>query len=384
MNEYQETCLWKKTLGQESEGVIRLRDCYIKSRDNASYILDKIKEDFPELTMHDISHVDSLWSVANTIIGDEYKINPLEGFVIGCAFLIHDAALSYYAFGGKEGLRNNVTWKDIESKKKKDLRVEELDDDSKRECDFKTIRYLHADKCNDILGKEFVKNDGTKFYIIEDNELRERLGTTIEKIAASHHQSIDVIATFRSQLNAVSLNGISNNWIINEIKLACILRCSDAGHIDSRRAPLHLFRLIDLNHESYKHWRAQKFITQLSVNGNKLQVDCSNNTFEKEDFEAWNVAFDLVKVLDNEIISSNELLKDCSKNGENLAFPVEGVLGASSREQLSKYIKTKGWTPCDVNIHIDNVKRVVEGFGGENLYGTENQLLIVLRELIRA
>lgn len=62
----------------------------------------KIRKDFPPLTVHDISHVDSLWQVVSVITGDDYEINPLEGFVLSCAFLMHDAVLSYEAVGGKE------------------------------------------------------------------------------------------------------------------------------------------------------------------------------------------------------------------------------------------------------------------------------------------
>ena len=106
---YVNTSLWKRTLGNEKKGnqeynnqVKLLRDSFLDARKNAEFLLNKIRIDFPNLTVHDITHVDSLWNVADTIIGEEYPINPLEGYILGIAFLIHDAALSYDTAGGKE------------------------------------------------------------------------------------------------------------------------------------------------------------------------------------------------------------------------------------------------------------------------------------------
>ncbi|MBA2593659.1 MAG: hypothetical protein M3495_02490 [Pseudomonadota bacterium] len=46
----------------------------------------------PGLTVHDITHLDALWRVADQIAGPDYPINPAEAFVLGGAFLLHDAA----------------------------------------------------------------------------------------------------------------------------------------------------------------------------------------------------------------------------------------------------------------------------------------------------
>ena len=113
---YAETILWKKAFEQQNDSNDPLREnlkvAFMNARQNASYILEKIRNDFPSLTIHDISHVDSLWQVGSVIVGEEYDINPLEGFVLGCAFLMHDAVLSYEAAGGKKRLRETTIWKD--------------------------------------------------------------------------------------------------------------------------------------------------------------------------------------------------------------------------------------------------------------------------------
>jgi len=70
-------------------------------------LLANIAEDCQGLTVHDVSHVHQLWHVASTICGPDYPINPLEGFVLGAAFLIHDAGLTASVYPkGVEGLMN--------------------------------------------------------------------------------------------------------------------------------------------------------------------------------------------------------------------------------------------------------------------------------------
>ena len=133
---YENTSLWKNTLGSVDENVKPLRDSFIQSRKNAEFLLDKIRIDFPELTIHDITHVDSLWNVADTIIGENYPINPLEGYILGIAFLIHDAVLSYDAIGGIDALRETIEWKDAYFEEHDIIHDEEL----KKECDFIAIR----------------------------------------------------------------------------------------------------------------------------------------------------------------------------------------------------------------------------------------------------
>ena len=114
---YTDTTLWKTSLANhgDADDPLRqsLRETFERSRNNAKEILDKIRIDFPALTVHDITHVDSLWQVGSVIAGAEYELNPLEGFVLGCAFLMHDAVLSFEAAGGQDALRETVEWKDF-------------------------------------------------------------------------------------------------------------------------------------------------------------------------------------------------------------------------------------------------------------------------------
>lgn len=377
---YQDTSLWKRTLGLEDENVKPFRENFWEARKNAEYLLAKIRDDFPNLTVHDISHVDSLWIIADTIIGEAYPINPLEGYILGIAFLIHDAALSYDAVGGKEQLRKTVQWRDAYADGPGDTKKEEYE----KECDFSAIRTLHAQYAADILSKKFLRNNTTSFYIIDDDDYRKHYGELIGKIAASHHWEIADIESLPKQKNPRS--GMPKNWVINGQKLACILRCADAGHIDDGRAPDKLFHSLSVNGVSLEHWESQNHLCQVIEDEDDETRLCitSCDPFEKKEFAAWNVAFEAIQLFDRELKSSNHLLKSIStpKTG-NLEFPHKEISGASSKESLAHYVETKDWTPCSIGVHTSKIKALIESLGGCHLYGEENQLVVVLRELIQ-
>lgn len=378
---YQNTALWKASLADHKDGHDDqrkdLRDAFEVARKNTKEILDKIRADFPSLTVHDITHVDSLWQVGSVITGEGYELNPLEGFVLGCAFLMHDAVLSYDAAGGRDTLRKTTEWKDFYADYKKDVTLSL--EEQEYETDFRTIRFLHAKYAESLYNRLFNRIDGSSFYIIENESLRNHLGHLICKIAASHHWSIDDVEALGIQQSSPA--GYPMEWHINPMKLACIIRCADAGHIDAMRAPDYLLKLLTVNGVSRNHWVAQNRLSQIDKDVTDIEkvVIHSNIDFKEEDFAAWNVACDAVLVLDHEIKASNGILK---KN-HVLEFQSKGVKGAESRQNLSRFIKTDGWMPCDANIHISNVEGLIQNLGGEKLYGKEHQLEIVLRELIQ-
>lgn len=379
--DFMDTKLWKNSLDNSKYGYEDMRGdlikAFLKARDNAEFLLKKIQIDFPNLTVHDITHVDGLWQVASVIIGDDYEVNPMEGFVLGCAFLMHDAVLSYDAVGGVNHLRELPEWKDNYEDYKNDNSFN--DDEKLFEADFKTIRRLHAKYAENLYSQLFQRGDGSSFYVIEDKSLREHYGEVICKIAGSHHWNIDEVADMDTQL-PVSL-GYPQEWRVDSLRLACILRCADAGHIDYGRAPDYLLELLKINGVSKYHWEAQNRLTQIDTDKydkDKVIIK-SNISFKEDDFAAWNVAFDAVQVLNKELRASNELLK---RKGIT-EFAAKEVSGAKSKEELCKYIKTTGWEPFDADVHISNVEGLIRNLGGEKLYGKENKIEIVLRELLQ-
>ena len=374
MNNYETTALWQKTLGiQGDTNVDRLRVAYQTLRDHMKGLLDEVRRDFPNLTVHSIEHVDDLWRIASMITGAEYPINPLEGFIMGYSFLVHDSVLSYKAFGGKDALRATVEWKD----NYQDIARTQYDtEEGKQKIDFKVIRQLHAKSCEEILSQQFEGLDGKRNYLMSDDEMRTNYGGLIGQIAASHHWETSQLLEFPVQVNALAV--FPSVWTIHPLKLACILRCADAAAIDAGRAPDCLFRLLQLNGVSKDHWMAQNrlAIGLDSADDSRLMIT-STRDFEEKDFSAWNVAFDAAKVVDTELEKCQELLPLQDR------FKVKTVAGAKARKALSAYIRTKGWTPSDVNVHISDVAKLIKTLGGKELYGKEDHHLTVLRELIQ-
>ena len=374
MMTYDNSSLWKRTLGITGDSNIdRLRVSYCSLRKHVKGLLDEIRSDFPNLTVHSIEHADSLWNIASLITGDDYPINPLEGYVLGCSFLVHDSILSYKAFGGKDALRDTIEWKD----NYQDIAGTPYDtEEGKQKIDFKVIRLLHAKHCEGILKREFPSLDGSSNYLLSDEEMRNHYGSLIGKIASSHHWEADALINLQTQVNAI--NPYPSDWTINPQKLACILRCADAAAIDNGRAPDFLFRLLSLNGVSKDHWIAQNrlAIALDNTDPTRLMIT-STREFEEKDFSAWNVAYDAVQTIERELNKCQDLLS------EQTQFKVKSVAGAKSRKSLAKYIQTAGWMPSDVSVHISDVAKLIKTLGGKELYGKEDNLLIVLRELIQ-
>ncbi|ATU91912.1 hypothetical protein B5P45_02120 [Phyllobacterium zundukense] len=97
--------LWKKLFEnnddiQHSEQVERLVSTYKNMRSQVAYLVGEISVDLPQYTVHDITHLDALWDIADQITGENYSINPLEGFVLGGALLFHDAGMTMASYPG--------------------------------------------------------------------------------------------------------------------------------------------------------------------------------------------------------------------------------------------------------------------------------------------
>ena len=113
------TGLWVVSLGRkEADQEIerkkeRLRSVLERFRAHASVITSRVAATFPQLTVHDVTHLDALWETADLIAGKDYPLNPLEAFVFGGAILLHDAAHCFEAYeGGQDAVRNTLAWKD--------------------------------------------------------------------------------------------------------------------------------------------------------------------------------------------------------------------------------------------------------------------------------
>jgi hypothetical protein len=238
------------------------------------------------LTIHDETHLDALWETADLISGHGYPLNPLEGFVFGGAILLHDAALCFEAYeGGKESLRQTLEWKDCYAAEI-DRNPLEAESSLSASADFAALRPLHAKQASILGQRAWTTPQGDQIFLIDDYELRTRYGSIIGLVAASHHWSIeDVGSKLRSQVNAPGT--FPRVWRVDPVKIACLLRCADATHIDSRRAPDFLYALARRQGLSADHWKAQNWLARADIDqsdpsGTSL-LFTSNRDFDEND-----------------------------------------------------------------------------------------------------
>jgi hypothetical protein len=141
----------------------------------------------------------------------------------------------------------------------------------------------------------------------------------IGQISASHHWDIDEInSNLPNQLNALST--FPREWRIDPIKIACLLRCADAAHIDNERAPDFLHALMKRRGLSYTHWQAQNKLAcvdldQSDSNGSTLLFTSTRNFTESES-DAWWVSYDATCMIDREIRASNKASTNTSISGK--------------------------------------------------------------------
>jgi len=142
--------LWQRTLADQSDGLDPqrevLRQAFLRFRDRAARLDGEIGGLLPELTVHDITHLDALWRVADQIAGPIYPVNPAEAFVLGGAFLLHDAAHVLAAYpDGLAGVRRSVEWKDLIAQRfgEKEPAPGSLEE---RSALFQVLRHLHENR----------------------------------------------------------------------------------------------------------------------------------------------------------------------------------------------------------------------------------------------
>ncbi|MFT7561342.1 MAG: hypothetical protein ACI93R_003268 [Flavobacteriales bacterium] len=387
---FKNTTLWKDSF-ELVEGELYydkkalLSAEFNKFRLKVSILVAKISSDLPSLTSHDIGHLDALWKIASIICGEKYPINPLEAFVFGGAVLLHDSALCFDAYeGGVDGVRSTTIWKDSFSfgqKSNPDSTTDELN----HVADFDTLRHLHADQAEDLCSKSWTAANGTELFLIEDVSLRDRLGKLIGRIAASHHWDIEEVAIkFQTQFNALA--EYPTDWRINPLKLACMLRCADAAHLDSERAPDFLYALTNPQGVSGDHWSFQNKLSGLDIDQNDNTRSSllfnSTSTFLEKDSDAWWVAYEAICVVDSELRACDALFN--VKNIPELAFQAKKVTGSDSPAGLNTYIRSEGWTPHLVKVQVSDIEGLIKNLGGDRLYGVGvDKLGVVVRELIQ-
>ena len=380
------TSLWATTLGaqgdSDDEHRERLRQAYSTFRERVGQLIQTIPRDIPGLTVHDLSHMDALWEMADLLTGGNYALNPAEAFVFGGAILLHDSALTVCAYeGGAKEVQQTPQYSDALAQLRSNLptklteKTTNLPQFAEMIAMGEALRITHAKKAEELSSQKWTSPISSEpQYLIDDSDLRDHYSHSIGRIAHSHHWDISEIP---KSLNVTlgAFSGFPSAWTVDQVKVALLLRCVDAMQIDDRRAPNFLASIREIGSGSIEHWKFQNKIAIPHLEDGKL-VYTSKSPFGINEAAAWNLCFDTLQLIDRELRDTNDLHLQKSLP----TFQAFGVAGASAADALSQYVQVEGWKPLPLNLKVSNVPNLARTLGGRDLY---NNPLTPLRELIQ-
>ncbi len=345
----------------------------------------EIPQDLRDLTVHDITHLDALWETAGIIAGDEVEFTPVEAFVLGGAFLIHDLGLALAAFpNGMASLMLLPRWKDlIISVLRRRLRRHPSKDEVANppgevaeEAKFLMLRELHGERAEKLATFSW-RTAGVSYHLIENPELRASLGGIIGRIAHSHAWPVDRVGhEFDGPpQGAPATVPLPSSWTLDSLKLALVMRLADAAHVDARRAPAFLRTVRSPRVPSGDHWIFQGRLNQVRRQNDRLVY--TGQAFPVSEAQSWWLCSDTLRMIDCELREADNL----NANLRRVRFAATGVLAVEEPIRLAKLIPTEGWVPVDAQIKVGRVASLVRTLGGSGLYGDDQT--VPLRELIQ-
>lgn len=389
---FKGSAFWKQTLaarqGRDPHRGQRepLRMSYLRLRERIAVLLNEQAKRMPDFTLHDITHVDALWEMADLVCGEEVRLNPAEAYVLGCAFAFHDAAMGLATFPDDKAIvevTGRFAWEDLVAatffeaagRWPSGSEIDEPPDDIYRSCLTRAVRLTHADQAASLVERPWPLGSGTYLYLIEDAHLREAYGPLIGQLAASHWWNVGELAgRFHHAIGAPPW--LPTDWTIDPLKLACILRLADAAQLDGRRAPSFLMVLRDPQGASRDHWRFQQHMVRPVFVDDRLSYS-TVRPFEKKDAEAWWLALDYLRDVDREFKRVDALLQDLEKP----RLAARGIARIDQPEQFAMTFQVSGWRPVDADVQVSDIRSHVAKLGGEQLYGPRPE--IAVRELVQ-
>ncbi|MEC3957122.1 ATP-binding protein [Nocardia sp. CDC153] len=379
--------MWTRALAAydgdlHAEHRARLRTTLQACKTNCDLVAADISNDLPTFTLHDSSHTDELWLLADTIAGEQYNLTPTEALVFGAAILFHDLAMTQTAF--PEDLTEYLPalrWRDLiyqhfmqEIGRKPTQNEIQSPPNSvaiRAKQDF--LRSDHAQQSEQLPMRQFGTSEDP-IYLLPDRELREQYGELIGKIAASHWWSEKKLAKEFDFLVGQP-SGYPRSWIVDPLKIACLLRVADISHIDATRAPSFLHRIRKIDGDSAIHWTFQENIRSPILENDRLTYTATRR-FRIDEAESWWLCVETLRNIDETLRAVDNLLADKQKD----RFAAKSVAFADDIRMLSKQIPTDGWYPIDARIKVNDVISLVKRLGGQELYG--NNPKVALRELV--
>lgn len=193
---FLESTLWSETFeaaDKNDSDILKLKSAYLNMRELAGYLVSEISADLRQYTVHDITHLDALWGIASEIVGTGFSLTPTEAYVLGGAFLLHDAGMCLAAYpGGMSEIYKKPSWRTTLKQNAVDADFPTPPEISKSVIDF--IRNEHAIRAQELPFLTWEAPDGTTRTLIEDGDLRHKFGNLIGTVAASHWWSPEKLA----------------------------------------------------------------------------------------------------------------------------------------------------------------------------------------------
>ena len=387
MSRYERTTLWASTLARQAGPDAyaaerdRLRQAFDRFRDRAGLLAGEIPRDLPDFTVHDLTHIDALWEIASLIAGPTFLLTPAEAFVLGGAFLVHDLGLSLAAYpGGVDEVREHPLWKDTvaslarENAGAADGRPSPTPE-HERLATAVALRQLHAERAGGLALTEWTDRGGDRHRLLEDSDVRRAYGSVIGLVAHSHWWGVDrLVAGLPQPLGAPSF--LPNAWTVDPVKLAVLLRCADAAHLDDRRAPAFLRAVRHPTGDSDAHWVFQERLNQPRLVDERL-VYTAKSAFPPADARAWWLCYETLRGVDRELSRADRLLADT----ERPRLAARAVANVDDARRLATLIRTADWEPVDARVRVGAVTALVTALGGRELYGPDP--VVPLRELVQ-
>lgn len=384
MSDYRQSPLWQSAFQHDDdlkEQRNKLATAYEEFRARVKPLVEQIHKDMPDLTAHDISHIDALWWTASEIAGEDFPLNPAEAFVLGGAFLLHDAAHCVAAYpGGVAEIRASQEWRDFAARS--GVAESELVPGTLafQLVLFDVLRVMHPKQARKLAKLSWqAPGDATPLYLLPHDELRAAYSDAIGQVAESHWWSPHELETLKNSRVTAPVCLHPSPWVVDLFKLAVLLRTADAAHIDAKRAPRFLLALVQPGGSSLTHWQFQCRMNQITRDPDPARQDLriSSSPFPVGEQEAWWLAYDAACLIDKELRAADRLLLDHQRP----RLAVRALSAAHSPENFARDVPADGWQPVDANIKISDVKSLVDRFGGEKLYGNDH--IAALRELLQ-
>jgi hypothetical protein len=376
--------LWRDSLGSrggcdlDRQARDHLRVSLAQVRSDSEHLAERISQDLPEFTNHDGHHLDALWPLVDLVAGENVTLTPTEAWVLGVAIVLHDLGLAVAAYpGGREDLRSAGGWPDARAAAlrarlgraptREELAAEQHDLDVM--ADATVLRQRHAERAAELVSAQW---DGE--MLVNDRDLRNELGATAGRIAASHWWAVEDLAELGELEGAPA--GMPGDWTVRPILLAVLLRIADAAHLDAGRTPRFARAIRHPVGDSALHWEFQDRLRQPMLHGDRLRF-VSNRPFPMEHAEAWWLCLDHLRFLDDELRTVDPLLQ--AHNLPRLA--ARSVQGVRDPMELARVIRPEGWEPVDAAVEVSDVNRLIQRLGGNALYGTTGG--VPVRELLQ-